>query len=186
MEKSQQLEYAPVTGIAHNIQEARVSLLRLEDRPGIAAAIFAPLAKAGIVVDMIVQTASPTERGLTNMTFTVPETELDRAVALLEDSQIACESIEADRGIAKISIVGSGMQTHAGTAHILFETLAGRGINIQAISTSEIKVSVLISREYLELALRSLHTAFGLDTDEGSENPQPNPSGEIPSIESSR
>ena len=153
-----------VSGIAYTRDEAKVSVVRVMDRPGVAAALFGPLAEANINVDMIVQSVS--RDGVhTNMTFTVSRADLPRARAVLESvrDQVGFERIDADDEIVKISVIGVGMRSHAGIAHRMFRTLAERGINIQAISTSEIKVSVLIAEEYTELALRALHSAYGLD-----------------------
>ena len=153
-----------VSGIAYTRDEAKVSVVRVMDRPGVAAALFGPLAEANINVDMIVQSVS--RDGVhTNMTFTVSRADLPRARAVLESvrDQVGFERVDADDEIVKISVIGVGMRSHAGIAHRMFRTLADRGINIQAISTSEIKVSVLIAEEYTELALRALHSAYGLD-----------------------
>ena len=136
---------------------------RVPDRPGIAAAIFGPLAAAGINVDMIVQNISAD--GMTDMTFTVGRTDLPRARHVLDDNRgtIGFSELVSDPDVAKISVVGVGMRSHAGVANTMFRTLAEKGINIQVISTSEIKVSVLIGAEYTELAVRALHSAYGLD-----------------------
>ena len=136
----------------------------MADRPGVAAAIFGPLADNAINVDMIVQSAS--EDGQTaDLTFTVAQTDLDRAVSVLEQSraELGYAALKPDSNVVKISVIGVGMRSHAGIAKQMFRTLADKGINIQVISTSEIKVSVLIAAEYTELALRALHTAYGLD-----------------------
>ncbi len=157
------VEQEIVAGIAYSRDEAKVTIRRVPDRPGVAAAVFGPLAEASINVDMIVQNVS--EDGTTDMTFTLNKSELPRARAVLEamrgEIQYADLSIDAD--VAKISVVGVGMRSHAGVAGTMFRALAGRGINILVISTSEIKVSVLIAAEYTELAVRALHTAYGLD-----------------------
>lgn len=155
-----------ISGIAYSRDEARITVLGVKDRPGVAAALFGPLAEAGINVDMIVQSVSP-DGALANVTFTVTRADLPRALAVLDKGkdQILYERVAADADVVKISVVGVGMRSHAGIAHKMFATLAARGINIQAISTSEIKVSVLIGEEYTELALRALHTAYGLDKD---------------------
>lgn len=158
------MESQLITGIAHTRDEARISLLRIPDRPGIAAAVFSPLAEAGINVDMIVQTASPDSK-TTDMTFSVTKGDLGRASDVLKqhEKNLGYAEMRADAKVAKISIVGIGMRSHAGVAATMFKALADKGINIQVISTSEIKTSVLIGEEYTELALRSLHTAYGLD-----------------------
>ena len=161
------MERQLVTGIAHDKNEARITLTGLADKPGTVAAIFAPLAKAGINVDMIVQSGAGTGKTST-LTFTVPTAALAHAVAELEKAKetIGFESIVTNTEVVKVSTVGIGMRSNAGIAAKMFETLAERGINILAISTSEIKVSVLVPEEYTELAVRVLHTAFGLDAPE--------------------
>jgi aspartate kinase len=155
-----------VSGIAYSRNEARITVLRVKDRPGVAAAIFGPLAEANINVDMIVQSVSR-DGVYANQTFTVSKADLPRALAVLErvSGEIGYETVLADSDVVKVSVIGVGMRSHAGIAHKMFATLAAKGINIQAISTSEIKVSVLIGEEYTELALRALHTAYGLDRD---------------------
>ena len=159
------MEHEIVSGIAYNRDEAKVTLARVADRPGVAAAIFGPLADSGINVDMIVQNVSP-DGETTDMTFTVGKADLARAESLLraKQSDIGFQGLTTDPGVVKVSIIGVGMRSHAGVAQKMFSTLAERGINIQVISTSEIKVSILIAEEYAELALRALHTAYGLDT----------------------
>ncbi len=157
------VEKALVAGIAYSRDEAKITIRRVPDRPGIAAAIFGPLASAAINVDMIVQNVAAD--GTTDMTFTVPKADLPRAEATLAGIKeaIGYAEITTDRDVAKVSVVGVGMRSHAGVASTMFRTLAEKGINIQVISTSEIKVSVLIGAEYIELAVRALHTAYGLD-----------------------
>jgi len=163
------MEKQLVTGIAHDKNEARVMLTGLPDKPGTVAAIFAPLAKANINVDMIVQSGAGTG-GPSDLTFTVPTAALAHAVAELEKSKdaIGFENLMTDTNVVKVSAVGIGMRSNAGIAAQMFETLAERGINILAISTSEIKVSVLLPEEYTELAVRVLHSAFGLDAKEAA------------------
>ena len=158
------VEKAVVSGIAHSRDEAKVTLTRVPDRPGIAAAIFGPLADAAINVDMIVQNVS-LDGETTDMTFTVGRGELDRALAVLERNResLGYASLERDAKVAKVSVVGVGMRSHAGVAKQMFQALAEKGINIQVITTSEIKVSVLVGEDYVELALRALHSAYGLD-----------------------
>ncbi len=153
-----------VTGIAHSKDEAKVTLVGVKDQPGVAAAIFGPLSDANINVDMIVQSVS-SDGATTSMTFTVGKADLIRAKSVLDGlkEKVGIERVDADGNVVKISVVGVGMRSHAGVAHTMFRTLAERGINIQAISTSEIKVSVLIAADYMELAIRSLHSAYGLD-----------------------
>ncbi|MGX7894101.1 aspartate kinase [Tsuneonella sp. HG222] len=158
------MERQLVTGIAHDKNEARIVLTRVPDKPGAVANIFAPLGDASINVDMIIQNVGR-EKGETDVTFTVPQADLARAQALLEDKKdtIGFNRVITDSKVAKISVVGVGMKSHAGVAATMFKALADRGINIQAISTSEIKVSVLIDEDETELAVRVLHTAYGLD-----------------------
>ena len=159
------VEEQVVTGVAVSREDAKLTLTGVEDRPGVAAAIFGPLADAEINVDMIVQNVA--DGGAhTDITFTVPKADLDRAAALLREASLAFDSLVPDPNVAKVSVVGIGMRSHAGVAQKMFATLAGRGINIEVISTSEIKISVLIAEEYAELAARALHTAYGLDRDD--------------------
>ncbi|MCX2560311.1 aspartate kinase [Acetobacter farinalis] len=152
-----------VTGIAYSRDEAKLSVRRIPDRPGIAAAIFGPLSEANVNVDMIVQSTGAD--GTTNMTFTTSKSDLPRAISTLESMRHAVqyEELATDADVVKISVVGTGMRSHTGVAATMFRTLSERSINIQVISTSEIKVSVLVSAEYAELAVRALHTAYGLD-----------------------
>ena len=158
------VEKNPVTGIAYTRDEAKITLLRIPDQPGIAASIFGPLAEDGLNVDMIVQNVSEDGRR-TDLTFTVSRSELDRALDAIRKAapQIGYKDLISDSKVAKISIIGIGMRTHAGIAQTMFKTLAEKGINIQVISTSEIKVSVLIAEEYVELAVRALHSVYDLD-----------------------
>ncbi len=163
------MERQLITGIAHDKNEAKVTLTRVPDKPGAVANIFSPLADAGINVDMIIQNVGR-EKGETDVTFTVPKTDLARSMDLLDQAQkdIGFNRIISDTNVAKISVVGVGMKSHAGVASTMFSSLADRGVNIIAITTSEIKVSVLIEEDYTELAVRVLHTAYGLDdTDAG-------------------
>ena len=164
IEEKSDMEKNSVSGIAFSLDEAKVTLVAIEDSPGIAAKVFGALADAHINVDMIVQTAA-SEPGKTDITFSVPETDLERTRKVLEDVQkvITCADIITSSDICKISVVGVAMRSQPGVAKIMFETLAEKGINIEVISTSEIKISVLIASDYKELAVRSLHTAFGLD-----------------------
>jgi len=158
------VEQEMVSGIAYNRDEAKITLKRVPDRPGVAAAIFGPLADAGINVDMIVQNVAE-GGGTTDLTFTVSKADLERALKVLEDRQeeLGYRALMPDANVCKVSVIGVGMRSHAGIAQRMFKSLAEKGINIQVISTSEIKVSVLIADEYTELAVRSLHTAYGLD-----------------------
>jgi aspartate kinase len=157
------MEQELVTGIAFSRDEAKVTILNVPDTPGVAARIFRPLADANVNVDMIVQNIS-TDGQATDMTFTVPKGELERALETLGKQEFlkGAEIISAGN-VAKVSVVGIGMRSHAGVANTMFETLAEKNINIQVISTSEIKVSVLIEEDYTELAVRALHTAYGLE-----------------------
>ena len=157
------VEQATVAGIAYSRDEAKVTVRRVPDRPGIAAAVFGPLAEANVNVDMIVQNVAAD--GTTDMTFTVSRADLPRAEKTLGEHQaeIGFTELIHDPEVAKISVVGVGMRSHTGVANTMFRTLAAKGINIQVISTSEIKVSVLVAAEYTELAVRALHAAYGLD-----------------------
>ena len=158
------VEQALVSGIAYSRDEAKITLTRVADRPGVAAAILGPLAEARINVDMIVQNVSE-DGQTTNLTFTVTRADLERAKQALESVRdgIGYKDLVPDPGVVKVSVIGVGMRSHAGVAQRMFQALADKGINIQVISTSEIKVSVLIAEEYAELALRTLHAAYGLD-----------------------
>jgi aspartate kinase len=149
-----------VSGVACDRNEAKITLLRVPDRPGLAAQIFGPIAEAHIVVDMIIQNVS--EDGTTDLTFTVPKADHKKALAIVEKTARAvnAKGVKVDTDMAKISIVGVGMRTHAGVAAKMFEALAREGINIEMISTSEIKISVVIDAKYTELAVRVLHETF--------------------------
>ncbi|GEO80908.1 aspartate kinase [Pararhodospirillum oryzae] len=153
-----------VSGIAYSRDEAKVTLMAVADRPGVAARIFGPLADNNINVDMIVQNISADGKA-TDVTFTLPRGDLSRALRVLEAQQdaIGYQRLISDKGVVKVSVIGVGMRSHAGVAQTMFSALSEKGINIQVISTSEIKVSVLIAEEYMELAVRALHTAYGLD-----------------------
>ncbi len=158
------VEQELVSGIAYSRDEAKITLLRVADRPGIAASIFGPLADASINVDMIVQNVSPSGE-TTDLTFTVGKADLERAVSVISGCRdnIRYADLRSDANVVKVSVIGVGMRSHAGIAQRMFRTLAEKGINIQVISTSEIKVSVLIDEVYTELAVRALHAAYGLD-----------------------
>lgn len=158
------VEQVVVSGIAYSRDEAKITLQGVLDKPGVAAGIFGPLAEANINVDMIVQNVS-VEEGRTDMTFTVTESDLKAAVKVLESKleELGYQRLLSDPDVVKVSVIGVGMRSHAGVAQSMFTALAEKGINIQVISTSEIKISVLISEEYTELALRALHSAYGLD-----------------------
>jgi aspartate kinase len=158
------VEHELVSGVTYSRDEAKITLLRVADRPGVAAGIFGPLAEASINVDMIVQNISA-QADTTDLTFTVSEADLERAVAVIRDhrERIGYADLKYDPNVVKVSVIGVGMRSHAGIASQMFRTLAEKGINIQVISTSEIKVSVLIDEAYTELAVRALHSAYGLD-----------------------
>ncbi|PPD00765.1 MAG: aspartate kinase [Hyphomicrobium sp.] len=160
------VEQQVVSGIAYAKDEAKVTLLKVDDKPGVAAQIFGPLADANINVDMIVQNITPDGKQ-TDMTFTVQATELPRALEVLKKakSNIGHFDVKSSADVVKVSVIGVGMRSHAGVAAQMFKTLSDKGINIHAISTSEIKISVLIDAAYAELAVRSLHSAYGLDSD---------------------
>ncbi len=160
------LEKQVVSGISHSQDEAKVTLLRVSDRPGVAAGIFGSLADAAVNVDMIVQNISENGK-TTDMTFTVGRADLQTAVEVLssQKDEIGYDELTSDDDLVKISVIGVGMRSHAGVAKTMFQALADKGINIKVISTSEIKVSVLVDAQYTELAIRSLHAAFGLDGD---------------------
>ena len=157
------VEQERVSGIAYSRDEAKITVIGVADRPGVAASIFGPLADGNVNVDMIVQNISAD--GTTDLTFTVTEADLERSIAILEETRsvVAFERLATDRGVVKVSVIGVGMRSHAGVAQTMFAALAEKGINIQVISTSEIKISVLVSEDYTELAVRALHAAYGLD-----------------------
>ena len=165
-EEGSEVERQLITGIAHDKNEAKITLTRVPDRPGAVSHIFAPLAEANINVDMIIQNVGR-DKGETDVTFTAPQADLARCTDILENQRdaIGFNRLIADTKVAKISVVGVGMKSHAGVASTMFTALADRKINIQAISTSEIKVSVLIDEDETELAVRVLHTAYGLDAE---------------------
>jgi aspartate kinase len=164
VDEDEVVEQQLITGVAYNRNEAKITIVAVPDKPGVVGAIFGPLAEANINVDMIVQNVAH-DTGQTDVTFTVPRTDLLKSTDVLEKAKadIGFERLIADDNVAKISVVGVGMRSHAGVAQTMFQALGSRGINIQAITTSEIKVSVLIAEEYTELAVRVLHTAYGLD-----------------------
>jgi aspartate kinase len=157
------VEQNVVSGVAYVRDEAKITLLKVPDRPGVAAAIFGPLADHGVNVDMIVQNISADN--MTDMTFSCPTDEVARARTALKAAQGALRYQEmlVDDEVAKISVVGIGMRSHSGVAQKMFSALAAEGINIKVITTSEIKVSVLIDRKYMELAVQALHKTFDLD-----------------------
>jgi aspartate kinase len=166
------MESKVVSGVAHSRDEAKMTLVKVEDRPGIAAAIFGPLADAGVNVDMIVQNISEQDnpadkRAYTDMTFSCPTNQTLRAQKAIEDAaqagQFAYARLVVDTDVAKVSVVGIGMRSHAGVAAKMFSALAAENVNIKVIATSEIKISVLIDRKYMELAVQALHDTFDLD-----------------------
>ena len=167
--ETRDMEKVMVSGVAYDKNEARITIRRVPDRPGIAAQIFGPISKSGVVVDMIIQNTS--EDGITDLTFTVPKPEFYKTMKLVSDvaQKIGAEKVLGDEDIAKVSIVGVGMRTHAGVAQMMFETLAKENINITMISTSEIKISCVIEEKYTELAVRVLHKAFGLENDQSGD-----------------
>ncbi len=172
-EEIDEMERQLITGIAHDKNEAKITLTNVSDTPGSVAAIFEPLAAANINVDMIIQNIAhqtADHKAATDVTFTVPAVDLARSIEALNQAKarIGFEELVHDTRVAKISVVGVGMKSHAGVASTMFTTLGQRGINIQAISTSEIKVSVLIHEDETELAVRVLHTAYGLDAVEAA------------------
>ncbi len=162
MKEDADMETVLVSGITYNKDEAKISMMRVPDKPGIASQLFSPLTEANITVDMIIQNVS--NEGYTDMTFTVPRTDFKKALKIVQDTagKIGAGGVISDESIAKVSIVGVGMRSHSGIASKMFQTLSQEGINIQMISTSEIKVSCVISAKYTELAVRVLHEAFGL------------------------
>src|SRR5436190_13083840 len=179
VEEDPAMEEVSVAGVAYDRDEAKLTVLHVPDRPGLAARVFGPIARANIVVDMIIQNASA--EGTTDLTFTVPRGDYDKAKGLLEATarEIGAQGIAGQLDVAKVSIVGVGMRTHAGIAARMFEVLSNEGINIQMISTSEIKISVVIDAKYTELAVRALHDAF-IGNPPTPPNPPPPPPGERP------
>ena len=165
-EEDEIVEQQVVSGIAYSRDEAQVAIRKVKDKPGVSASIFGPLAEAGISVDMIVQNVSA-DGEFANLTFTVPRGDLKKALKALEAEKdnIGFEEIASSSSVAKVSVVGIGMRSHAGVAAKMFQVLSEKGINIEAITTSEIKVSVLIDEAYTELAIRALHSAYGLDAE---------------------
>lgn len=163
-EEDKDVENKPVTGIAYSRDDVQITLRGVPDRPGVAGSIFGPLAAANINVDMIVQNLSDNSKS-TDITFTVSKSDLARAMAALEavKTELGFAELTSHSDVSKISVIGVGMRSHAGVAATMFKTLAEKGINIRVISTSEIKISVLIEASYTELAVRALHTAYGLD-----------------------
>ncbi len=160
------MEKAMISGVAYNRDEAKITIRGIPDQPGIAASIFGPIADAGVNVDVIVQNVS--EEGLTDITFTVPRSDYVATLKIMEKikSKLSAREVKGDDTVAKISVIGVGMRSHAGVAQKMFDVLAKEGVNIQMITTSEIKVTVVVEEKYVELSIRALHTAFGLDAEE--------------------
>ena len=165
IEEDREMESVLVSGITYRTDEGKITIMRVPDKPGVAARIFGPLSEANIIVDMIIQDVS--EEGFTNMTFTVSKDDMPQALAIMEDVArgLSAKGVISDEDIAKVSIIGAGMRTHSGVASKMFAALASEGINIQMISTSEIKISCIVEAKYMELAVRVLHDAFGLGDD---------------------
>ena len=162
------MEKAVISGIAFNRDEAKIVVRGVPDNPGVASAILSPIGQSNIEIDMIVQNIS--DNGLTDFTFTVHHNDLDKALHILNTevkNDIGAKAIIGDDKVVKVSLVGVGMRSHAGVASTMFQTLAENNINIEMISTSEIKISVLVQEQHLEKAVKSLHTAFGLDRESG-------------------
>ncbi|BCR04102.1 aspartokinase [Desulfuromonas versatilis] len=162
MKEDADMETVLVSGITYNKDEAKISVMHVPDKPGIAALLFTPLSHANITVDMIIQNVS--HDGYTDMTFTVPKADFKKSLKIVEETakQIGAGGVRSDENIAKVSIIGVGMRSHSGIASKMFQTLSQEGVNIQMISTSEIKVSCIVDAKYTELAVRVLHEAFGL------------------------
>jgi len=158
------MERVVVSGVTYNKNEAKIEIMRVPDIPGVAAKLFKPIADANIVVDMIIQTSS-TEKGCADLAFTVPKTDFSKALQIVKEGvrEIGGKEVLSDENIAKVSIIGVGMRSHSNVATLMFSALAREGINIQMISTSEIKISCIIDSKYTELAVRALHDAFDLD-----------------------
>jgi aspartate kinase len=160
VKEDESMEDLLVSGVSYDKNEVKITILRVPDRPGLAAQVFGPIADAHIVVDMIIQNASAD--GTTDLTFTVSKADYKKALSIVEKAApaIAAKGVDVDTDIAKVSVVGVGMRTHAGVAAKMFRVLAEEGVNIEMISTSEIKISVVIDAKYTELAVRVLHEAF--------------------------
>jgi aspartate kinase len=166
VDEDEVVEHELVSGIAYSRDEAKITLVKVADRPGVAARIFGPLADASVNVDMIVQNVSDDGKA-TDLTFTVTRSDLERAVDIIKQNKddLGYQDLASDSDVVKVSVIGVGMRSHAGVAQRMFKSLADEGINIQVISTSEIKVSVLIAEEFTERAVRALHTVYGLDAE---------------------
>jgi aspartate kinase len=166
VDEDEVVEQELVSGIAYSRDEAKITLVKVADKPGVAARIFGPLADAGVNVDMIVQNVSDDGKA-TDLTFTVTRSDLEHAVDILKENKddLGYQDLSSDLDVVKVSVIGVGMRSHAGVAQRMFKSLGDEGINIQVISTSEIKVSVLIAEEFTERAVRALHTIYGLDAE---------------------
>jgi aspartate kinase len=170
--EDKEMERVVVSGVTYNKNEAKIEVMRVPDVPGMAAKIFKPIADANIVVDMIIQTSS-TEKGRADVAFTVPQTDFSKTLQIVKEivKEFGGKEVSGDENIAKVSIVGVGMRSHSNVATQMFSALAKEGINIQMISTSEIKISCIIDSKYTELAVRALHDAFELDKPAITEEP---------------
>jgi aspartate kinase len=168
--EDKEMEKVVVSGVTYNKNEAKIEVMRVPDVPGIAAKLFKPIADANIVVDMIIQTSS-TEKGCADVAFTVPKTDFSKTLQIVKETikEFAGKEVKSNEDIAKVSIVGVEMRSHSNVATQMFSALAKEGINIQMISTSEIKISCIIDAKYTELAVRALHDAFQLDQPEVKE-----------------
>jgi len=166
VQEDETMERATISGVAYNRDEAKITIMGIPDHPGIAANVFGPVAGAGINVDVIVQNVS--EQGYTDITFTVPTGDYQQTMDIMRRlcKQMDARDVKGDDSVAKVSVVGVGMRSHAGVAKDMFDILAREGVNIQMITTSEIKITVVIDEKYIELAVRSLHSAFGLDVED--------------------
>jgi len=162
-QEDETMERAIISGVAYNRDEAKITIMGIPDQPGIAANVFGPVAEAGINVDVIVQNVS--EQGYTDITFTVPRSDYLPTMNIIRNlcKQMDARDVKGDDSVAKVSVVGVGMRSHAGVAKEMFDILAKEGVNIQMITTSEIKITVVVEEKYIELAVRALHSAFGLD-----------------------
>ncbi len=161
--EDEDMEAVAVSGVTGDRNQAKVTIVGVPDKPGIAARLLGPVAKANILVDMIIQNVS--HESLTDFSFTIPRVDVKKAVPIIQNvaNEIGAKSVSVTDSIAKVSLVGVGMRSHSGVAAKMFEVLSGEGVNIMMISTSEIKISCVIDEKYMELAMRALHAAFGLD-----------------------
>jgi len=165
VQEDETMERATISGVAYNRDEAKITIMGIPDQPGIATSVFSPVAAADINVDVIVQNVS--EQGYTDITFTVPCGDYDKTMEIMRGlcEKMDARAVKGDNSVAKVSVIGVGMRSHAGVAKEMFDVLAREGVNIQMITTSEIKITVVMDEKYVELAVRALHTAFGLDAD---------------------